>query len=230
MEILPYFFEGVQLGGLEILGGPKTLPVDVVLKYAIDNFIPLASLYFRVWEEELVEVTGWKFGELQVVFVGVKGGELVLEVQLTDLWLEDVVFEGEFEDVDREEGLLLGVGLVQEQQLSLNVLTQIVEVQEVDHHEDVLKLKAGVCHQRVTVEGFQHWEEGLGGEMTEVDLPGGGIQIGEKGGLEDEVGWGETECVLMGEDGEIWEGVLGEQFSQFFISFFSNFQFPHYAL
>ena len=81
---------------------------------------------------------------------------MVLEVQLTDLWLEDVVFEGEFEDVDREEGLLLGVGLVQEQQLSLNVLTQIVEVQEVDHHEDVLKLKAGVCHQLVTVEGFQH--------------------------------------------------------------------------
>ena len=93
---------------------------------------------------------------MQVVFVGVKGGELVLEVQLTDLWLEDVVFEGEFEDVDREEGLLLGVGLVQEQQLSLNVLTQIVEVQEVDHNEDVLKLKAGVCHQLVTVEGFQH--------------------------------------------------------------------------
>lgn len=58
VEVLPYFFERVQLGGLEILGRPKTFPVDVVLKDAIDNFIPLASLHFRVGEEELVEVVG----------------------------------------------------------------------------------------------------------------------------------------------------------------------------
>ena len=88
---------------------------------------------------------------MQVVFVGVEGGQLILEVQLTDLFLEDVVFEGEFEDVDGEEGLLLGVGLVQEQKLPLDVLTQIVQVQEVDHHQHVLKLQAGVGHQLVPV-------------------------------------------------------------------------------
>jgi len=59
-------------------------------------------------------MAGGKFGKLKIVFIALQRGQFVHEMQLTDLLLDDVVFEAELKDIHREEGLFLGVGLVEE--------------------------------------------------------------------------------------------------------------------